>query len=243
MQYLAWRGLHDRVEILFLLVGHTKFAPDWCFGLFKQKFRRTKVTDIARVVNESAVANYAQLVGTEDGKMIVPQYNWADHFACFFKRNAFAGIKSLRHLVFSSAEPGVAIVRDQPGSAERKLELLAKEHLNWSPTSAELPPLKHPEGLSRKYLFDKIREFCPPHCQDIVCPDPAAPLLHLLLSLLPLLLLSLLPLLQLSLLPLLQLSLIPLLLYCHSSHCSYCHSSHCSYGHSSNFYSPHCPLT
>lgn len=40
MQYLAWRvrsGLNKRVEISFLLVGHTKFAPDWSFGLLKQK--------------------------------------------------------------------------------------------------------------------------------------------------------------------------------------------------------------
>ena len=56
MQYLAWRvlaGLNERIEISFMIVGHTKFAPDWCFGLFKQRFRRTKVgclADIARVV-------------------------------------------------------------------------------------------------------------------------------------------------------------------------------------------------
>ena len=38
MEYLRWRtmvGLHDEVTIFFLPVGHTKFAPDWCFGLAK----------------------------------------------------------------------------------------------------------------------------------------------------------------------------------------------------------------
>ena len=56
MQYLAWRvlvGLHRTITISFLIVGHTKFSPDWCFGLFKQKFRRTKVScldDIVKVV-------------------------------------------------------------------------------------------------------------------------------------------------------------------------------------------------
>ena len=43
MQYLAWRvmsGLNESIEISFLLVGHTKFAPDWCFGLLKQRLRR-----------------------------------------------------------------------------------------------------------------------------------------------------------------------------------------------------------
>ena len=54
-----------------MLVGHTKFSRDWCFGLVKQRYRRTKVgclADIAKVVNESAKVNFGQLVGTEDEK-------------------------------------------------------------------------------------------------------------------------------------------------------------------------------
>ena len=42
--YYIWRvmtGLHHAVEYNFLLAGHTKFSPDWCFGLMKQKTRRT----------------------------------------------------------------------------------------------------------------------------------------------------------------------------------------------------------
>jgi len=50
-------GLNQSVTISFLLVGHTKFAPDWCFGLFKQRFRRSFVSslqEIADVVESSA---------------------------------------------------------------------------------------------------------------------------------------------------------------------------------------------
>ncbi|GFR61393.1 hypothetical protein ElyMa_003556500 [Elysia marginata] len=42
LQYLAWRtmaGLHTDVDLHFMLPGHTKFSPDWCFGLSKKKFR------------------------------------------------------------------------------------------------------------------------------------------------------------------------------------------------------------
>ena len=42
LHYLLWRvlvGLHTH----HIVVGHTKFAPDWCFGLLKQCFRRTHV--------------------------------------------------------------------------------------------------------------------------------------------------------------------------------------------------------
>lgn len=98
MQYLAWRvlsGLNTHIEISFLLVGHTKFAPDWCFGLLKQKFRKTSVgclEDLVRVVNQSASCNQAQLVGTEDGTIFVPQYDWAGFFQPYFRGGAFDGI-------------------------------------------------------------------------------------------------------------------------------------------------------
>ena len=56
LQYMAWRVLtrkSTRVELNFLIAGHTKFAPDFGFGLLKKKFRRTKVSslsDIAQVL-------------------------------------------------------------------------------------------------------------------------------------------------------------------------------------------------
>ncbi len=46
VQYLAWRVLtkrHTKITLSFLVVGHTKFTPDWCFGLFKRLYRRTSI--------------------------------------------------------------------------------------------------------------------------------------------------------------------------------------------------------
>ena len=46
LHYLLWRvmvGLHRSITLSFLIVAHTKFSPDWCFGLLKQRFRRTVV--------------------------------------------------------------------------------------------------------------------------------------------------------------------------------------------------------
>ena len=74
LQYCAWRvmsGLHQSVTMSFMLVGPTKFAPDWCFGLLKQRFRRTFVSslqDLVDVVNTSANVNVSQLVGTREGR-------------------------------------------------------------------------------------------------------------------------------------------------------------------------------
>ena len=71
--------LSKNVTHSFLVVGHTKFSPDWCFGLFKRLFRRTTVdcmADIAAVVDNSAVCNVSQLVHIED-TAVVPTFDWA----------------------------------------------------------------------------------------------------------------------------------------------------------------------
>ena len=127
MQYLAWRvltGLNNRITLSFLIVGHTKLSPDWCFGLFKQVFRRSKVgclDDIARVVEKSTVVNHAQLVGTQDGEVIVPTYDWAQFFDQPFRQKALKGIKALHHLTFTRSHRGSVFVRDRVSSSERKL--------------------------------------------------------------------------------------------------------------------------
>ena len=69
VQYLLWRvmtGLHEQITLSFMIPGHTKFSPNWCFSLLKKKYRRTKVgglTDLVSVVVESSVVNVAQLTG------------------------------------------------------------------------------------------------------------------------------------------------------------------------------------
>ena len=57
-----------------------KFAPDWCFGLVKQKTRRTFISslfDIARAVEESAFVNVAEFIGLHNGTARVPTFDWA----------------------------------------------------------------------------------------------------------------------------------------------------------------------
>ena len=109
VQYLLWRvmtGQHDQITLSFMIPGHTKFSPDWCFGLLKKRYRRTKVgglNDLIDVVNQSAVVNVAQPTGSADGQVLVPTYNWQEFFTPYFK---VTGIKKLHHLRFTSASPG-----------------------------------------------------------------------------------------------------------------------------------------
>ena len=87
-----WRvltGLNRTIQISFLPAGHTKFAPDWCFGLLKQKFRRTDVDsllDFANVVNQSASVNKAQLVGETNGNVIVPTTTGPATLQCHLRK-------------------------------------------------------------------------------------------------------------------------------------------------------------
>jgi len=56
-----WRilcGMHDSILFSFLIAGHTKFSPDWRFGLIKQSFRRCYVSslfDLMGAVDQSTV--------------------------------------------------------------------------------------------------------------------------------------------------------------------------------------------
>ena len=66
-------GLHDEATISFLPVGYTKFSPDWCFGLMKQCFRRTKIgdlDDIANCVSLSSAVNVPNLLAAWMGQYL-----------------------------------------------------------------------------------------------------------------------------------------------------------------------------
>ena len=76
---------------------------------------------------------------------------------------------------FTRSKPGVCFVQTSSDSEVKEIKFL-REGESWKPSGSELPPVIPPEGLSlerKHYLFEKIREFCPRECQDLVCPDPA----------------------------------------------------------------------
>ena len=167
-------GLHKSICLSFLIVGHTKFSPDWCFGLLKRKFKRTAVNsleDLVTVVDQSAVVNKAQLVGSQSGEVIVPSYDWAEYLGPHFHK--IPSIKTQHHFHFSSSRPGEVTVK-QLGDSEEVCHHILRD-TTWKPRVEELPSTVVPKGLSierRWYLYQKIREFCSPDTRDQVCPYP-----------------------------------------------------------------------
>ena len=107
--YLAWRTLHQlhtSVSVNFLITGHTKLGPDWCFGLIKQRYRHeihVFLEDLVDVVNDSTITgvNIAQRVG--NGEVTVPQADWQAFLRPFFR--VMPGIKRYHHSRFDSTQP------------------------------------------------------------------------------------------------------------------------------------------
>lgn len=85
MQYLMWRtmsGRNESVQISFMIVGHTKFAPDRFFGLIKKKYRYTFVStleEMKEVVRKSIIS------GSYNGKKLVSWYDWKSYFCTLYK--------------------------------------------------------------------------------------------------------------------------------------------------------------
>ena len=81
--------MNEAISLSFMIVGHTKFTPDFFFGLLKQRFQKTEVgclADIVQVVEMSANVNKAKLVGAENGAVFVNTYDWLSFFAPRFKK-------------------------------------------------------------------------------------------------------------------------------------------------------------
>jgi hypothetical protein len=157
-----------------MLVGHTKFSPDWCFGLFKQRYRRTFVSslgDIAEVVNTSADVNVPQLVGTQTGEPVVTVYDWATFLGGHFR--SVPQLKSYHHFSFTAKQPGVVVMQEYSDSAGASYKMMCDE---WTPLPNELPHVVRPSGLSlarQWYLHRQIREYCREGTEDLVCPMPS----------------------------------------------------------------------
>ena len=176
-----WRvrtGQHKEITASFIPVGHTKFSPDWCFGLFKRLFKRTEITcldDIAQVAENSAQCNHAQLVGHLDGTSEVTFYDWSSFFDNdTIIKIALKGISQISHFRFTADHPGCVFVKSSCNGPESKINLV--KDATWSPSAADLPEVIPPPGLPLErqwYLYNKIREFCPDNTKDLVCPRPS----------------------------------------------------------------------
>ena len=165
-------GLHRTIDYNFLLTGQTKFSPDWCFGLVKQKTQKTFISslfDVARAVEDSALVNVAEFVGLHNGTVLIPTYNWISYLQTFFRK--VPQLKTYHHFRFDSDFPTTVICKQYWSSEERALDLLKSG--GTVPRPQLLPPIINPTGITREradYRYKEIQEFYSPGTEDLVAP-------------------------------------------------------------------------
>lgn len=123
------------------------------------------------VESSSTGLNKAQLVGTHDGTVIVPVYEWSSFLEQSFER--VPNIKNYHHFRFSKDNPGMVYFKERSSSQEQSMMLL--ENRGILPLAARLPVKLSPAGLSQErqqYLYREIRQFCKPGTEDLVAPSP-----------------------------------------------------------------------
>ena len=106
LQYLLWHvrtGRHQKMTLSFMLAGHMKFAPDWCFGSFKWKFWHTRIDSLDDVVETGLSASTTgmiipQLCGDQEENVAVPSRDWSPHLGAFFRK--FIGLEKYQHFDF-----------------------------------------------------------------------------------------------------------------------------------------------
>ena len=171
--YWCWHcihGQHENITYSFLVAAHTKFSPDWCFGLMRQRIRRTFVSalfDILEANHKSTLSgvNCGKPVGLHDGTVLVKTYDWSGHLAPKVNRNQQISPLSLQQKL---SREGVL-----QGTCRHNRERISNvERRKYTP-SRLLPPQVLPSGLDderTRYLHKEIREFCRPNTEDFVAP-------------------------------------------------------------------------
>ena len=182
LQYLLYRtlvGLHDKIRLSFMMVGHTKFAPDGYFGLIKYRYRRSSIytyEQLAGVIERSSENrhNLCQRYRSESGTPNFEYRDWVKWLSKYFKN--LPNITKYHHFIIDKKMRGDVITKETFDSSEEKHELLKDRFPFTHKKLPRLPERLIPSGLSAErswYLYEKIREHIPSITdKDETCPLP-----------------------------------------------------------------------
>ncbi len=185
LHYLIYRtliGLHTKINLSFMAVGHTKFAPDGYFGILKYRYRRSCIytyDQLASAIEQSSEKghNLCQRYRDENGTECFEYRDWTKWLLKYFKK--LPGITKYHHFSISGNKPGVVTVKEAVNGLEEEFMLL-KTEFPYDSNNPPPPPRKiKPPGLSAErswYLYDQIREHIPSlEDKDKTCPQPEVP--------------------------------------------------------------------
>jgi hypothetical protein len=182
IQYLVYRilsNLHNKIEMSFLVVGHTKFSPDSHFGLLRKQYRNSSVytyDQLANLIDQSIQSgcNHCHRYSKIDNEQTGIVYrNWSDWLNNYFK--TIPSITSYHHFIIDHEDKGSIILKKDMESSEEKINIIKVPYDFASkrvyPEGCLIPP-----GLSEErqwYLYDQIRQYIPNEDdKDKTCPRP-----------------------------------------------------------------------
>lgn len=186
LQYLMYRvltGLHTKIELSFLVVGHTKFSPDGHFGLIRRRYRRSRVytyEHLAHLIEESSQNghNLCQRYiekGPKSSRIIYR--DWVGWLSKYFK--PIPGITGYRHFQINSQNRGVVLVKETVDGEEQEIDILKRTFPYSRNKRPVFPKVIQPDGLSadrQKYLYEQIRHHIPSEDdKNATCPKPTTP--------------------------------------------------------------------
>ena len=183
LHYLLFRtmiGLHNQIDLSFMIVGHTKFAPDGYFGRIKYRYRRSKVYtyhQMTALINDSSPngRNVCQTYRNDSGKINFEYRGWAAFLSKYF--NNMPEIRKYHHFSFDSKKPGIVVVKETVDGEKLVVNLLKNPEFRFEKNKlTRLPAKINPKGLSASrawYLYDNIREHIPSEeDKNATCPLP-----------------------------------------------------------------------
>ncbi|MEQ2250004.1 hypothetical protein ILYODFUR_035409, partial [Ilyodon furcidens] len=144
-----------------------RHAPDCGFGFIKQAYKRTRVVENSPPESH---LNIPQLVGLEDGTVLVNTFDWEVHLSPYFQK--VPQIRSYQHFSFDANRPGGVLARTHSDAEPVSFQLLCDPEV-LTPVAC-LPTLPAP-GLAtdrQTYLYSKIRPFWSDEAKDVTCPEP-----------------------------------------------------------------------
>ena len=180
IQYLMWHLLTsetEKIEISFMVSGHTKFAPDRHFGLIKKKYalahKLDTMRDIQNLVIDSSPAGHNKEQAIRDPRtdtICVVWHDWSMFLKKSFKNIPY--ITKYHHFRMDKENPGFVRCLLTPNSEEDVFNIMKSKTVD----SSAVPPVIHSEGLSlarQKYLHEQISGLCSgPLAASITCPKP-----------------------------------------------------------------------
>ncbi|KAL5484206.1 hypothetical protein EMCRGX_G020665 [Ephydatia muelleri] len=181
--YLAWRvitGQHDRVELNFMLPGHTKFVPDSYFGIFKKHYRQQDHVDDMSDLVECVKKCGCNVTCVPQQYQNWVYYNWNAFLDQWFVRPA--GFSMYHTFIFDKEHPGIVKMKLWPDQVPRDMSLLKDgvtvSSIQYAYRDGTMPRVVLPKGLTQQraqYLYDNVSEFVHDKSKVInVCPNPQA---------------------------------------------------------------------